>query len=60
MVGAQIAVAEGLYMVTVYPVEPMQAIVATTVFAWEKHDIAYLQRLFLDCNNHHVVTEGTD
>jgi len=59
MVGAQVTVAEGLHAVVLYPIEPMQT-VATKVFAWEQHDVAHLQFLFLDSYNHHVVTEGTD
>jgi len=60
MVRAQVAVAKGLDAVTVYPVEPMQTIVAAKVFAWEQHDVAHFQFLFLDSHNHHVVTEWTD
>ena len=48
MVWVQVAVAEGLHAVTVYPVEPMQTVVATCILAWEQHDVAYLQRLFLN------------
>ena len=59
-VRAQVAVAEGLHAVTVYPVEPMQTVVATKVFAREQHDVAHLQFLFLDGHNHHLVAEGTD
>ena len=48
MVGAQIAVAEGLHTVTIYLVETMQTIVATSKLAREQHDVAHLQRLCLD------------
>ena len=57
---AQVTVAKGLHAVTVYPVEPMQTVVATKVFAWEQHDVAHLQFLFLDGDNHHMVAKGTD
>ena len=48
MVGVQVAIAEGLHTVTVYLVEPMQAVVATSILAREQHDVANLQSLCLD------------
>ena len=48
MVWVQVAVTEGLHAVVLYPIEPMQTIIATCILAWEQHDVTTLQRLFLN------------
>ena len=48
MVWVQVAVTEGLHAVVLYPIEPMQTIIATCILAWEQHDVTNLQRLFLN------------
>lgn len=55
-----VAIAKGLHTATVYPIEPMQTVVTTSILAREQHDVAHLQLILPDCHNHHTVAERTD